>query len=148
MRFLFLLSSFGDTVNVIIKDKRKLVALIVGIIGVLLILLSATGENRNTKTKEETYTLDQYKAALEEELEELCESIDGVGKCSVTVTFSEGERLEYKGSNLISSEPPRVLGITVVCEGADSVNVKRDISECMKALFEIGSNRVSVLKMK
>ena len=93
-------------------------------------------------------TLDEYKIKLEGELETLCESIKGAGRCEVTVTFSEGEHLEYKGSNIIGSEPPRVLGVTVVCKGGSDLNVKRNICDCMTALFDIGSNRVCVLEMK
>lgn len=145
MRFLFHLNSLNGKIAEILKDKRKLTALIIAILGILMIILSFGSKG---STEAEEYSLDKYKAELEDELESLCESIDGVGKCRVTVTFSEGERIEYKGSNVTGSEPPRVLGVTVVCEGGDAADVKSEISECMKALFNIGSNRVCVLKMK
>jgi len=92
--------------------------------------------------------VEEYKRTLEGELEELCTSVRGVGRCRVTVTFSEGESLQYKGSSLIGSTPPRVMGVTVVCEGADRDSVREAISECMCSLFDIRSNRVCVLKMK
>ena len=131
--------------NTVIKDKKKLLAAILGALGIFLILLSlGGGEDKSA----EGVSLEKYKAELEDELEAICESVDGAGRCIVRVTFSEGERLQYKGSNIISSEPPRVLGVSVVCEGGDNPNIKRDISDCMTALFDIGANRVCVLKMK
>ena len=117
----------------------------IGLMGIVLVLFSLGGESDEEHTPD---GLEEYKIRLEEELEALCESIDGAGKCYVTVSFSEGERLEYKGSSLIGSEPPRVLGITVVCDGGDDAYIKSSISDCMTALFDIGSNRVCVLKLK
>lgn len=144
-RFLFRLNNFNGIINGFIKDKKKLAALLIGLFGVLLIALSL-GTDAEKDQKE--YTLEDYKAELEDELCALCESVEGAGRCRVTVTFSEGERFEYKGSNVIGSEPPRVLGVTVVCRGGDDPDIKKNISECMTALFDIGSNRVCVLKMK
>ena len=64
------------------------------------------------------------------------------------VSFSEGERSEYRGTNKISESPPKVLGITVIAEGGGKSEVKSALTECMTALFDIGSNRVAVLKMR
>ena len=144
-RFLFHLNNFYGIIRDFVKDKKKLVVLLIGLFGVLLIALSF---GTDTEKNQKEYTLDEYKTELEDELRSLCESVEGAGKCRVTVTFSDGERFEYKGSNVIGSEPPRVLGVTVVCRGGDDPDIKKNISECMTALFDIGSNRVCVLKMK
>ena len=122
-----------------------LITAVFGLVGIVFILLSLGG---GSDSADNTVGLDEYKEKLEEELEALCESIDGAGKCIVTVTFSEGERVEYRGSSVVGREPPRVLGITVVCDGGDSPYIKASISDCMTALFNIGTNRVCVLKLK
>lgn len=139
------MSSVKDILTSVIKDKKKLAALILGVFGIFLILLSLGGDG---ETQSDTESLEKYKRELEDELAELCESIDGAGRCRVSVTFASGEKLQYKGTSVISSEPPRVLGVSIVCEGGADPNIKRDISECMTSLFDIGSNRVCVLKMK
>ncbi len=139
------MNNLNSIINSFIKDKKKLTVLLIGLFGILLIALSL---GANTEKEQKEYTLDEYKAELEDELQALCESVEGAGKCRVTVTFSDGERFEYKGSNVIGIEPPRVLGVTVVCRGGDNADIKKSISECMTALFDIGSNRVCVLKMK
>lgn len=133
-----------DIIAYLKADKKRIFALLAAILGIALILFSG-GEK---KSEGGSSTLSEYKEELEEELTELCSSIDGVGKCKVTVTFSEGESVEYKGSNVTRQEPPKVMGVTVICEGGDELHVKREISECMTALFDIGSNRVCVLKME
>ena len=86
-------------------------------------------------------------AAVEEELADMCSSVSGVGRCKVTVTFERGEERVYKGSLLIESKPPKVLGVTVVCKGADSDLVRAEIVGMMSALFDIGANRIAVLKL-
>lgn len=142
---MFVLKAPSEIISNVFKDKKKIIVLVIGIFGVILMFLSFG--NKGDSIREE-YTLEEYKRELEAELRELCESVEGAGKCRVTVTFSEGESFEYKGSNVIGSEPPRVLGVTVVCRGGDDPDIKKSISECMTALFDIGTNRVCVLKMK
>lgn len=139
------MNKFSKLFELLGRDKKTLVTVAIGLVGILLVLLSLGGGSDTEIPKD---GLEEYKSRLEAELEALCESIDGAGRCRVTVSFSEGERLEYKGSSLIGSEPPRVLGITVVCEGGDDSYIKNSISDCMTALFDIGSNRVCVLKLK
>ena len=40
------------------------------------------------------------------------------------------------------------MGVTVVCDGGKSDRVRADICELMRALFDIGSNRIAVLERK
>ena len=127
------------------ENKTRRIFLLIASVGiVLLIAFSGGGESDDVYDD----SLSEYKRTLEKELEVLCSSIDGAGKCDVSVSFLYGEKYEYKGSSKIGSEPPRVLGVAVVSEGAESAEVRRAICESLCALFDIGSNRVSVQKMK
>ena len=126
------------------KNKRMMLLLVLLLLGVGMILFSSPASEREDEQRE---TLDEYKMRLEEELEELCSSVRGVGACRVTVTFERGEERVYKGSSLLESRPPKVMGVTVVCKGADSDKVKQEIIAMMTALFDIGSNRIAVLKL-
>ncbi len=49
---------------------------------------------------------------------------------------------------LLTVLQPKVRGVAVVCEGGDSFIVKQAITEAVTALFSVGSNQVSVAKMK
>lgn len=132
----------------LVSDKKRFIVFSALAIGVFLILISLLQNNGTSSGEIKDQTLTEYKETLESDLLWICESIDGAGRCRVYVSFSEGETKTYKGSNLIASAPPRVMGVTVVSEGADSVRVREHITDCMTALFGIGSNRVSVLPMK
>lgn len=125
------------------KHGKKLILILIALISIMMIISSIGSEG-----DAESISLPEYKKRLEREIEELCASVDGVGDCKVTVTFETGETYEYRGSNVISSSPPRVLGVTVICEGGGSPEVRERISSAMKALFDIGTNRVCVLKME
>ena len=128
------------------KNKKSVFIIATFILGILLLVFSSShfGEE---KTVVENEDLNTYKARLEAELSEVCSSVKGVGRCKVTVTFERGEERVYKGSSLIESRPPKVLGVTVVCKGADSDSVRAEIVDMMSALFDIGTNRIAVLKL-
>lgn len=138
------MNKFESFIKNTAKDKKKLLMLFLAVLGVFMILASSWTEEKESDAS----SLSQYKAELEEELSQLCESIEGAGKCRVSVSFSSGESFEYHGSSISGSAPPKVLGVTVVCEGGDKSKVKADICDCMMSLFDIGSNRVCVLAMK
>lgn len=134
-----------DKIKKALTNKGMVFTIALVLVGILLISLPQ--DNTAIKNDDEI-TLDEYKARLEEELSDMCRSVKGVGKCYVMITFLRGEENTYKGSLLIESKPPRVLGVSIVCQGADSNNVRASLTEMICALFDIGANRVAVLKME
>lgn len=140
-----MIESFKKWLEGLRGNKKKLSGIIILIsVGIMLIAISGISDKKSEDT---SLTLGEYKERLEDELEETCSAIKGVGKCRVTVTFVRGEENTYKGSTLVESKPPRVLGVSVVCRGADSAETKHALVEMLTALFDIGSNRISVLKL-
>lgn len=135
-----------DRIKNILSKKGMLLTVVLAVVGILLISLPGGDTGANAEDTE--ITLDEYKAKLEGELVDMCRSVKGVGKCQVMITFLRGEENTYKGSLLVESKPPRVLGVSVVCEGADSNSVKANLTEMICALFDIGSNRVAVLRLE
>ncbi len=127
------------------KEKKK-IALILLLVSLGLMLVALSSVTSDDVADQES--LSEYKEELEERLEKLCSEVDGVGKCTVMVTFSRGEENTYKGSQLTESKPPKVLGVTVVCDGGESSAVKARLSQMLCALFDIGANRVAVLPSK
>ena len=137
-----------DKVKQFFKEKYRRIALIVAIgVGTLLVAFSFIGTGDDGEGDANAQTLAEYKAELECELEAVCSSIKGVGRCEVIVTFSRGAENTYKGATLIESKPPEVMGVSVICEGADSDEVRADIVGMMASLFGIGKNRISVMKL-
>ena len=128
------------------KNKKALGVVLLLLLGIFLLIFSSIDPSLS-EGAESVDSLEEYKSRLEAELGELCSSVNGVGRCRVTVTFERGEERVYKGSTLIESKPPKVMGVTVVCKGADSDLVRAELVSMMSALFDIGSNRIAVLKL-
>ena len=129
-----------------IKDnKRIFFILLFALVGIFFVIISSS--SGSSESVEREITLDEYKELLEAEIESLCSDVSGVGRCRVFITFERGVQDTYKGSNIIESKPPKVLGVTVVCTGGDSDAVKSSVTEMISALFDIGYNRVAVLKL-
>ena len=131
-----------------IEGNKKLwkIGVIVAL-GVILRLVSSAFNSDSGENAEKNITLKEYKAELEAELSDLCGDVKGVGRCKVFITFERGEQNTYKGNEIIESKPPKVLGVTVICSGADSDYVKGELTDMITALFDIGANRVAILKL-
>lgn len=68
----------------------------------------------------------------EDSLLETCAAVEGVGKCRVMTSKNrEGE----------------VVSVVVLCQGGDSLSVKEDLYQLISALYGIGYNRISILKI-
>ncbi len=128
-----------------LKENKKIKNILLAVtLGLALVLIFAgSGE----KSDGDAMTLDEYRLRLEDEVASLCSDIEGVGKCRVYITLERGEQNIYKGSSVIETKPPRVLGVTVICRGADSTEVRSELTDMLSALFDIGANRVAVLKL-
>lgn len=141
------MKSFADTLlkakEFIRADKKRTLAIVFAALGILLILFSLGGE-ADGDMDAEVLSDDE----LEKSVCELLSAIEGVGRCKVALSLASGERLEYKNGNLVHKEPAHVSGAVVVCEGADDPKIVREINDTLSALFDIGTNRISVQKMK
>lgn len=153
-------------------DKKALFTVVLGLSGIFLILLSevpAFAENSEIKNSEErSYT----ESELCREVEKMLSQIKGAGDVSVMLTYeNSGEKIyatdnendtssenqsssNYKhiivdGNNgeeglVIKELYPRIRGVAVVCSGGDDPQVQSNISSLLSALFDIGSNRISI----
>ncbi len=163
---------------VIKKDKRLIILLICGLIGISLIAfseLSSKPENKEKiNTAQNTYV--DYEEKLEERLCGIISQISGVGKARVMVKTKGTEESELAqnvssdrnaqgdikaeneyvivGSNsneqgvLIKKNYPEIQGAIIVCEGGDDVKIQNEVVNAVSALLGISKNNVSVMKMK
>ena len=129
------------------KNKKTLAAVLLIALGILMVFSSSFTKEKKSESDSGEISLDEYRERLEGEVASLCSSVEGVGACKVFITFERGEQSVYKGSSVIETKPPRVQGVTVICHGAESDAIKRRLTDMMTALFDIGSNRVAILKL-
>lgn len=161
-----------------LQKRNKMDFLILILIGVLVMIIAIpTGDTREKKTKVEAtqteengQSEDNYKEALERQLEQLISQMDGAGKTRVMITFAdEGQTClnkdvstdekkreektvvydtgEGEAPYVICRQRPKVEGVVVVSEGGDRPKVVTEISDAVMSLFDIEAHKVIVVKM-
>lgn len=114
--------------------------------------------------------------SLQESLEEILGNIAGAGKVAVLLTEASGTETVYQTDEDISVEetssdirretvlttdtnrnetgvvrqinPPIYRGAIILCQGADSANIRLSIVEAVMSVTGLTSDRITVLKMK
>lgn len=151
--------------------KYKYVLLVV-LAGIFLMILP---EGRKENTEPLQRELPQQAPSIAAELESILSQIKGVGKVKVMITEADAAQTVYQtdtdttvsGENistrvetvvvgssgaqegLISTvTPPVYLGVVVVCQGGDQPNVKLAVVQAVAAVTGVGTDHISVLKMK
>ena len=134
--------------------------LLVALAGLALMLIpgnSEAAESVPVQTTEET---------LESRLESILSCIDGAGEVRVLLTEEQGGEVFYQTegedektvliagadrseSGLVrTTEAPAYRGAVVVCRGADSAAVRLAVVEAVANATGLGTDRITVLKMK
>ena len=150
--------------------KYKYVVLII-LLGMVFMWIPEKGDSVpiNTESHDET------SQDISEELEEILGQIQGVGRVSVMITLATGEETVYQtdmdrseGNDSFSERedtvivsgngvqsglvqtvtPPTYLGAIIVCQGADRPTVQLAVMQAVSAVTGIGTDRITVLKMK
>lgn len=96
------------------SQKRVQLLVAVGLLGMGLILCSELLAGEESKENEpaaaepaQQQTSQQTEQQLQHRLEEIISQIDGVGECSVMLTFGESERSVYAVEDSVSQEQDR-----------------------------------------
>ncbi len=154
--------------------KKYKYAFLILLLGLLFLLLPSKTNYTAVDSKEETALLPQ--TDISQQLSQILSQIEGAGKVEVMLTISAGAETIYQtdqdtaageGGNtaqvktviLSTSDKsesglvkqvisPRYLGAIVVCQGADSPVVRLAIMEAVAKITGLGTNCISVLKMK
>lgn len=160
-----------------IKRDKKIAAIVcVGLAGIIMLSLSEimpANEASSDKKSEEAATdiRDSYEEDIEKRLTKIVSQINGAGRTQVMVTLDSGDENVYAvkeksndGSRereyividsddsesglLLKVIEPEIRGVAVVCEGADSANVRQEIVATVSAVLGITTNRISIAKIK
>ena len=161
----------AKTTEVINKYKYMIAVILVGI---GLMLIPTTSKKSTTRAVEVIQKME--KVNITDELACILSQIKVSGNVAVYLTTLEGEKTIYQtNENLAETNdsrdlrtdtvtvtdaqrsqnglitqvnPPLYRGAIVVCEGADDPAVQLAITEAVANVTGLGTNRISVLKMK
>lgn len=153
--------------------KRYRAAAFILLLGLLLLMLPS----RSTKSvPQEQPIAESGKLTEEERLEQIPSCVQGAGKVKVMLTERLGPETVYqtdsdktsgldsgseeKNTVIITDQnrteqglisqvnPPVYLGAIILCQGADSPTVRLAIVDAVSKITGLGSDKISVLKMK
>ena len=151
--------------------KYKFVILIL-LVGLVLMLIPSDRESAkvDSPAPAAAETVD-----VSQKLQQILGKMDGVGRVEVMLSIAFGEKTIYQydqdisggesGTNRLDTvivtdsnrtesglvqqvNPPTYLGAIIVCQGADNVSVRLNIIEAVSKVTGLGTDRISVLKMK
>ena len=155
----------------VFANKYKFVFLILHA-GIVLMLIPSKKENQTAQvpTQAAVETED-----ISSQLQQILSKMSGVGRVEVLLTVASGEKVIYQYDQDISNgetgssrldtviitdsdrsesglvqqiNPPIYQGAIIVCQGADNISVRLNIIEAVAKVTGLGTDRISVLKMK
>ena len=121
------------------KGSKYIVFILAGLL--ILVMCIPTGTSTNNLTLEEERVSN---GELEERLEQVLSSMEGVGAVKVMIT-TEGDTSSVFGTQ---TDEQKVCGVVVVAEGAGNATINARISDAVKALFSIDVHKISIVKMR
>ena len=111
---------------------KKNTWMILLLVGVLLVVIAIP-----TKTESKTGTLDIYSESnqnetdIEKRLENLLQQMHGVGEVHTMITYREDKQVE---------------GIVIIADGGGDAVIVRNITEVVRALFDVDSHKIKVIE--
>lgn len=156
--------------------KKYRYVILVVVIGLLLMAIPSRSTQKESVSNVETSTAISKNTSTEEEIENILSLVSGAGNVRVFLTTQEGEETIFqvnedtndKGEILTNRtdtvtvtdaqrnqtglvrqvNPAKYKGAIVVCQGADDPAVRLAIVDAISKVTGLGTNRISVLKMK
>ena len=150
--------------------KKEYLLIIILTVIVIAIFLSGQGVNLNLNADSEPISVD-YVYNLQNSLKNILSDVEGVGKINVFLTVDGGEeevvlknvettvdnnvKTSIESIVLVGGKPyvikvnyPKIIGVVIVCEGADNLDVKVKIIEIVTTTLKVDSDSVRIIKMK
>ena len=168
------LSKISIKFSEVIK-KYKYAALVL-IIGIVLMAIPFGNQAKDTIPIKQDNVTNQPVVSLEDKLSELLSNVDGAGEVKVMLTVETGEEVIYQtddnhsvadSTNNINTHtvtvtnsdreqeglvkqinPEKYKGAIILCHGANDPSVRLQIVEAVSRITGLGTNCISVLKMK
>ena len=164
----------GITARISNTIKKYKYVVLIALVGVFLMLIPSKDKSQKSEFIQSEAASGSY--AIEEELVAVLSATKGVGSVKVLLTTASGEETVYQsdidsdidqnGTQKTSKtvmitdsqrnatglvrqvKSPTYLGAVIVCQGADDPVVKLAVVDAVSKSTGLGSNCISVLKMK
>lgn len=149
------------------KISKIAIAAIILILVLCLFVYKAQTVRRDDQPTE----ISEYTEMLENRLESVLSSVTGAGRVKTMITLESGPETVIamkktssvtEGKTLTEETPvlvngktvvlkelyPKIAGVLIVCEGADSISVKARLLTATEALLKVDIKQIEILTMK
>ena len=121
-------------INLLKSLPKKNTWIILLLVGVLLVVIAIPTK---TETKKDTLSIyddsELNETDMEKRLKNLLQQMEGVGEVHTMITYRDDKQVE---------------GIVIVVEGGGDAVVVRNITEVVRALFDVDSHKIKVIGKK
>lgn len=160
----------SNAIDKILKDKKTKIFIVAILIVAVFAIMFANLGGKTTDTAELDET-EAYVLRTETTLSDILSEIRGAGKVSVAISVESGretvlavdttvtqtengtvkeEKLVVINGKTVTVKElyPKITGVLIVAEGADSLSVVRKIQQATTSLLDIDVSRIEILTMK
>ena len=121
-------------INILKSLPKKNTWMILLLIGILLVVIAIPTKTESKKSTLDIYNEDnQNETDMEKRLENLLRQMQGVGEVHTMVTYREDKEVE---------------GIVIIADGGGDAIIVRNITEVVRALFDVDSHKIKVIEKK
>lgn len=140
------------------RYAKFLIPAVIAAVAIIIALPSGDKKDESGKT-----SFVMLSDELEEKIESLCKSVDGIGYAKALVTLDTSEEYVYakdserngdyykittsatdRGGLEIYVISPRVRGAAVVCTGGDNPKIKKTVTELISSALGIDTTKIAV----
>ena len=138
-----------DIKKLLSSEKTRTVLIIVGIVAIVFIFVSSSFEGKKDEIITNNFDTNAYHQSLSEEILSMVESIEGAGKAKVMLTLENSYEYVYLDDDktLRQVNEPTIRGVVVACEGGSSPVVCAEITDLLRTVLNVPSNKVCVSKL-
>ncbi len=113
-------------------EINKKTWMILLLVGVLLVVIAIPTKTESKKSTLDIYNDDtQNETDMENRLENLLRQMQGVGEVHTMITYRDDKQVE---------------GIVIIAEGGKDAVIVRNITEVVRALFDVDSHKIKVIE--
>ena len=113
------------------KKNTWMILLLVGILLVVIAIPTKTETKKNSLSVYENY--EKNETDMEIRLKSLLQQMQGVGEVHTMITYQDDKQVE---------------GIVIIADGGGDAVIVRNITEVVRALFDVDSHKIKVIEKK
>ena len=153
-------------------NNKKFQYILVCVLAVVVVLIFVLSFMPNSQVKsDEIGVVDEYVKSLESRLSNTLSQVKDAGKVSVVITVESGmetvlamKTTTKENGSIIETETspilvngktvvikekyPNIVGVLIVCQGANNITVLSKIQQATVSLLNINLNQIEILAMK